>query len=265
MISFRMLQGCRMWLVSCLLLTACSSQSDDQYALMEVHSLKPILDQGGIAIILAEKSGHAFLPLVVDENQALSIYLGQTNHAGQRPLTHDLLTDVVHALGASLEKVRITDLRENIYYAELQLRRGNTITKIDARPSDAIALALRSNAPVFAARRLLSSEQAGENTGDRLSQIRVNSWGLTVQALIGELRTFFHGQQGVLITAIELNSPAQAAHLRPGDLIRTINGEPVATLAAFSKLIAEKSDGMKLDFEILREDSTQHIIVSKHN
>jgi bifunctional DNase/RNase len=82
----------------------------------------------------------------------------------QRPLTHDLFKQVLTGLGGSLRRVIISAVRENTYFAELQIHRDDHVFHVDARPSDSIALALRLHAPIFAAEGLF--DDAGVQSGD---------------------------------------------------------------------------------------------------
>jgi len=81
-----------------------------------------------------------------------------------RPLTHDLLKQVILGLGADLRKVIITQVKDNTYYAELHIYRGDAVIQVDARPSDSIAVALRLKAPIFTTENLLAltSVETGE-------------------------------------------------------------------------------------------------------
>src|SRR3989475_586239 len=85
-----------------------------------------------------------------------------------RPLTHDLLKQVILGLGADLRKVIITQVKDNTYYAELHIYRGDAVIQIDARPSDSIAVALRLKAPIFTSESLLAltSVETGEAGGE---------------------------------------------------------------------------------------------------
>jgi bifunctional DNase/RNase len=100
-------------------------------------------------IILRDQEGQRVLPIWVGAAEANAIGLQIENVVPQRPLTHDLLRDVIHALDGAVDKVVVCDLKENTFYALVHLVvRGEPVT-IDARPSDAIALALRARAPIF--------------------------------------------------------------------------------------------------------------------
>lgn len=89
------------------------------------------------------------LPLWVGIFEANAIALPLEQIESPRPMTHDLLRDVLERLGARVEQVVITDVRESTFYAALHVRQGETVVVVDARPSDAIALALRTGAPIL--------------------------------------------------------------------------------------------------------------------
>ena len=89
------------------------------------------------------------LPIWIGPAEAASIALALRGQSFSRPLTHDLLAMVIDGLGGKVERVVITDQRENTYYARLFLARDRDVVAIDARPSDSIALALRTGAPIY--------------------------------------------------------------------------------------------------------------------
>jgi bifunctional DNase/RNase len=108
-------------------------------------------------VILREKAGSRILPIWIGPAEASAIAMEMEGLKAPRPLTHDLLKQVVMGLGAELRRLVIADVRENTYYAELHLDRGQGDRFIvDSRPSDGIALALRLRAPIFAAEGLLT-------------------------------------------------------------------------------------------------------------
>jgi bifunctional DNase/RNase len=108
-------------------------------------------------VILREKAGARILPIWIGPAEASAIAMEMEGLKAPRPLTHDLLKQVVTGLGAELRRLVIADVRENTYYAELHLNRGaGDRFIVDSRPSDGIALALRLHAPIFAAEALLT-------------------------------------------------------------------------------------------------------------
>lgn len=94
------------------------------------------------------------LPIWIGKPEANAIILQLTGQTFERPLTHDLLRIVIEGLDATVKKVVITELRGNTFFAKIFLSRGDEILAIDARPSDSIALALRTKAPIFVSQEL---------------------------------------------------------------------------------------------------------------
>lgn len=106
---------------------------------VEMPSNQPI-------VLLREVEGERYLPIWIGAAEATAIAYVQQGVVPPRPLTHDLLTDVIAALGRSLEEVHVTRLEDGVFYAELHLGEG---TVVSARPSDAIALALRASTTIL--------------------------------------------------------------------------------------------------------------------
>ncbi|NLL47715.1 MAG: bifunctional nuclease family protein [Firmicutes bacterium] len=100
-------------------------------------------------VILTDESEESYVPLVIGPAEANAIAVVLQNMETSRPLTHDLLLSSVLTLGGKVDKVVITDLADDVYYAEVCLVQQGKTLRIDARPSDAIALALRAGAPIF--------------------------------------------------------------------------------------------------------------------
>jgi bifunctional DNase/RNase len=107
-------------------------------------------------VILKEKSGDRVLAIWIGRPEAESIVMRIHNIKHARPLTHDLCKSVITTLGARLERVQITHVAESTFFAELHLDVGGARKIVDARPSDSIAVALRMDAPIYAADDLLS-------------------------------------------------------------------------------------------------------------
>ena len=100
-------------------------------------------------VVLKERGGVRKLPIVIGITEIFAIDRRIKGMKPPRPMTHDLLNNVIKAIGINIEKIVIKDLRGHIFYAGLYLSLDGKITEIDARPSDAIALAVASGAPVF--------------------------------------------------------------------------------------------------------------------
>jgi bifunctional DNase/RNase len=114
-------------------------------------------------VILQEQNGDRVLPIWIGPAEASAIAMELAGMKFARPLTHDLLKQVIVGLGADLRKVIITQVKDNTYYAELHIYRGDAIVNIDARPSDSIAVALRLKAPIFTSEELLENTKVDAN------------------------------------------------------------------------------------------------------
>ena len=108
-------------------------------------------------VLLKVEGKNRFLPIWIGHPEAAAILMKLQNAELPRPMTHDLLTSVIGNLSASVEQVLVTELRENTFYAILRLKSGGDEIDVDSRPSDAIAVAVRTDAPIFASTELLES------------------------------------------------------------------------------------------------------------
>ena len=106
-------------------------------------------------VLLQEKGGRGVVEIFIGTSEAQSIALALNEQATPRPLTHDLMITVLSNLQVKVKGISIIDLRENTYYALLDLQSGTKELSLDCRPSDAIALALRAGAPIFVYTKLL--------------------------------------------------------------------------------------------------------------
>src|SRR4026207_436004 len=112
-------------------------------------------------IILRDKEGQKVLPIWVGIFEANAIALQIENISTPRPMTHDLLRNVIQDLKASVQKIVVSDLQDNTFYALIYLSLADDTVAIDARPSDAIALALRARAPIFVEETAIDHAKTG--------------------------------------------------------------------------------------------------------
>ena len=127
-------------------------------------------------VILRDLAGERVLPIWVGPAEANAIALQVENVAAPRPMTHDLMRDLISALGVTLNRVIIADLKGSTYYAYLELKQGSDMVLVDARPSDAVALAARTRAPLFVNSRVLDQARSLEVTTDQADQDRLQKW-----------------------------------------------------------------------------------------
>jgi bifunctional DNase/RNase len=113
-------------------------------------------------VLLRDEENSELLPIWVGKAEANAIGLAMEEVTPPRPMTHDLLHNVIDTLGARTLSVVINDLHENTFYAKVHLLRGDGEVTVDSRPSDAIALALRAECPVFVDTRVMQKNQSHE-------------------------------------------------------------------------------------------------------
>ena len=112
---------------------------------------------GAYAILLKELEGHRRLPIIIGAFEAQAIALEMEGIKPPRPLTHDLLKQITDNLGAIVNEIIIDELRENTFFAKILLEVSGLTQEIDARPSDAIALAVRAEAPIYVAASVMDA------------------------------------------------------------------------------------------------------------
>ncbi len=117
-------------------------------------------------VILRELEGRRLLPIWIGQPEAESIVLQINDVKRERPLTHDLCKALIVALGGTLQRVEITKVLKSTYYAEMHIATAGGLVVVDARPSDSLAVALRLDAPIFAADDLLTVVEEEDDDDD---------------------------------------------------------------------------------------------------
>ena len=127
-------------------------------------------------VILRDKDGQRVLPIWVGVFEANAIAQQIENVSPPRPMTHDLLRNVIHDLQATVQKIVVSDLQENTFYALIYLAMPGGTVAIDARPSDAIALALRTRAPIFVEDRVIEHAKPVDFSSENGEAERLQKW-----------------------------------------------------------------------------------------
>jgi bifunctional DNase/RNase len=172
---------------------------------------------GAYALILNEVDGNRRLPIIIGTFEAQAIALELEHIKPPRPMTHDLLKDTIELFGAHIDQVVINDLSEGTFYARISYRQNGEQIEQDARPSDAIALAARFNAPIFVGREVLNeagivSEDKAETAGSEVQSSGSSTGSLTkMEKLKSELQT-----------AVDTENYEKAARIR--DQINKLKG-----------------------------------------
>jgi bifunctional DNase/RNase len=121
-------------------------------------------------VILRDDQGHRWLPIVVGSTEAQAIALQLEKITPPRPLTHDLMKNLLDSIEVRVSRVVVNDLRENTYYALIGLKMNGNHAEIDARPSDAIALALRTQAPIFVSEEVMKKASVSDRDTERAEE-----------------------------------------------------------------------------------------------
>jgi|TARA_Y100000996_G_C22552643_1_gene654333 hypothetical protein len=132
---------------------------------LEIESIRVRQETQQRAVVLRVKDSNLFLPIFVGHFEVEAIRLKLMDIEVQRPMTHDLLDSIIENLGASVDKIVVSELKEDTFYAKIIVNCDGKISEIDARPSDAIALAVRTGASIFAEESVL--EKAGVNIDEK--------------------------------------------------------------------------------------------------
>ena len=173
------------------------------------------------------------LPIWVGPFEAQAIVMEMQGMAPPRPLTHDLMKRLVERLGGKLTRVEVAELRDSTYIATVHLEGpGGKPVTVDARPSDAIALALRLHAPILVAEDLFRQPPP--------TPPPARVWGLTVQDMTPEVAPFFAvpGGGGVLVSHVDAAAPAR--EVRRGDVITGLDGDPVVSVGELARRAAAR-------------------------
>lgn len=182
-LSLRVRHSWCLWistLVPVVLIASCRSSvrpEPDGYVQVEVKgvSFDPVVNSP--VVVLQNQEQTKTIPIWVGMPEAQAIHLQLAGTVLPRPMTHDLLKNILEKVGVGFEKVVVTEMKDNTYYAFIHLANGKNPLQIDSRPSDAIALALRFHRPIFVAAQLFDSALPGGETHPvKLEPIR---WQMT--------------------------------------------------------------------------------------
>ena len=202
-------------------------------------------------VILEDDQGQEAFPIWIGMPEARAIALELEGVDTPRPLTHALLNNILANLKIGVRRVFINDLRNNTYFAKIDLQRDSETVTIDARPSDAIALAIRAKAPIFVARRVLETTRTVILTGPDRQEHSAKMCGIHVQSLTPQLARIFNltTTDGVLVASAE----AEGHDVRRGDVITAADGMKIKTIQDFQNLCQNKQAGEDVVLHVTRD------------
>ena len=223
-------------LVVCFTIASCTNKTEhhiaDQHGVrVDITDIGVDRPSGGSYVQLQDHSGTHSLQIIIDDAEARAITLELRGVKPPRPLSDDLLRSVIRQTGNNVDRVEITDMRDEIYYARIFLDHDRYA--IDSRPSDAIALAVGEGVPIYVAPGLMQTEQTARFKMSPPPIVGV-AIGITVQELGDDLAAYFGVAPHTGVVVADFDATAQRAGLRRGDIITAVAGHGVTTPDGFT-------------------------------
>jgi len=221
---------------------------------MKVRSLVLDPNTDTPVVLLEAVSDKQLLPIWIDVPEARAISFEIEQVKPPRPLTHDLIRNILDGLGASVQRITITELRNSTYLATISLSFKGQALQIDSRPSDAIAVALRMKAPIYATAQVLQSSKQLPTQASRTEQTQ-KLLGIQTQDLTPELAKLMDIQtpRGVIVADVAAGSAAMKANIQRGDIITQINDQPVETVAGLEASIRNVKAPIRINIDLIKK------------
>ena len=220
------------WLLWCAVSALAASNLPADLLELQVKGIA--LDPNGqvpVAILESPATQKAF-PMWIGRSEAQAIAIELEGVETPRPLTHILLRNILTQLDVNVQRIVIHDVRNRTFYASVWLQHGAAVHTIDARPSDAIALALGTKAPIFVASHVLDSVQTVPLGRPKPTQTLAKKFGMHMQSLDDQLAQAFQlsTTDGVLVAYVEADSQAARHGVQRGDVIIRVDGQHIKSV-----------------------------------
>ena len=227
----------------CFLLLLPGLAAPEQAVRMEVKRV--VLDQSNQTPVVLLAGGGQLLPIWIGPAEAASISRAIEGQPFVRPNTHDLIRNILEGLDARPERVTITELRGTTYIAVLTVRKGRRRIRIDSRPSDAIAVALRTGTPIYATPQVLEQGYPLDAPALPQGESAARIMGMHMQNLTPELAGLFGTQlrEGTLVAHVERDSLAARLGFRRGDVITGVDGRTVRNTRELEAILHARAQG----------------------
>jgi bifunctional DNase/RNase len=206
-------------------------------------------------VLLENRAERRSLQIMIGQDEAREIMLQLHGIKSARPLTNELLRTVIERTGNKVDRVEVTEVHDEVYYAKIVLDHGRYT--IDSRPSDAIALAMSVRAPIYVARALMQSVSASEVPALSTSA----NFGVTVQKLTPDLAEYFGVEPDSGVVVADLGAEAVKAGLERGDIVIEIGGHAIRSPGDFAQAAAPPS-GAPVALTIRRDSATRIIKIT---
>jgi len=240
-----------------LVLVAVSKETPPPFIEMEVKGVR--LDAIGYnpVVLLADKEGKKALPIWIGLLEANAIDKELKNITSPRPMTHDLLHSILTQVQVKVKEVKIVDLKDRTYYATLFLKLSKGVIEVDARPSDAIILALKSKIPILVSAKVLDEQGIALTKKNAFGE----RYGIRIQELTSALASHFNfkGKKGVLVAEVLPASVSEASGIKAGDIITKVNSKEVESVQGFEEMLDTVKAGDSLRILLFRDDKFQEV------
>lgn len=247
---------------ACLLLPLRGIPAAEQAVRMEVKQVA--VDPANRTPVVILMGGGQLLPIWIGAAEAASISRALQGQQPTRPNTHDLIRNLLEGLGAAPERVTITEVRDGTYFAVMTVKKGRRRIPIDSRPSDAIAVALRTGAPIYATRQVLEQTARLHDPAPQQEESVARIMGMHMQNLTAELGRLFGTdlQQGILVAHVEQGSPAARLGFRRGDVITGVDRETVRNTRELEKTLRSRPKGRPRIIRLKRNGGSVTIVAN---
>lgn len=211
--------------LGCFAAAACRTQEKTEVE-VEVRSVGFDNASNAPVVVLQDHDRKIALPIWIGPAEAQSIAMQMQGINPPRPMTHDLIKEILDGFGVEFQRVLIQDMKDSTYYARIFLHAGRHDLQIDSRPSDAIALAVRFHRPIFVAVALMKGDGAIDLQHQAPSASTIKFSGITIQNLTDELAEYFGVPRGrgVVVADVARDTPDG---LQRGDVILEMDGTAV--------------------------------------
>ncbi len=250
---FRLLGACAFF--AAMVLASAAQAAPPAAGMWEVQVKSVVLDSRSNQpiVVLEDKENGRILPIWIGPAEAQAIMMQLKGVHPPRPMTHDLLRKIIEGLKARVIRVIITELRSGTFYAQIVIKSPDRQFFLDSRPSDAIALALRTHSPIFVKSKVLSDDVAAISIPKLTHRKRL---GIVLQAMSPSLARFFGGSgKGLLVSQVTKGSAGDRSGLRRGDIILKVEGESVSTVRLFEMKYPEYPGGFHVTVRRGKNDS----------
>jgi len=236
---------------------AVSKETPPSFVEMEVKGVRLDAVGNSPVVLLADKEEKRVLPIWVGLLEATAIDKELRNDTSPRPMTHDLLYSILGQAHVKVKEVKIVDIKNNTYHATLFLTIDKRLVGIDARPSDAIVIALKSKTPILVSAKIL--EEQGIALAKKSALIE--RFGIRIQELTPALASHFNfkSQKGVLVAEVLPGSASESSGIKAGDIITKANSKEVGSVEELQETLDSVKAGDSVRVGLFRDNQSQEV------